>query len=134
MSRSTYLRRVANRFLKHTYTLTTTEPVLDEDEQPTFDDNGNQIYENSDPVTDKPCLFLWEEVLTTDERGSNIARTPTLYVMHDDTILEGDNVSSVEDEDGTILISSATVQTINPTAEAGGAVLKVCRLVGAVTA
>lgn len=134
VTKSTYLRRVVDKFLKHTYTLTTVTPVLDGDEQPTYDEYGNQIYEDSDPETDKDCIFLWEEVFSADDRGSNVLRTPTLYVRYDDTISEGDKVTDVTDEDGNVLISTATVHTVNPTAEAGGAVLKVCRLSGARTA
>ena len=132
MNRSQYLRRVGARFLKHTYTLTTTTPVLAGGE-PTYDDNGNQIFENADPETGKACLFLWEESVDVTEAGGAILRTPTLYVFHDDTIVEGDTITDVADEEGTALLTQATVQTINPTAEGGSAVLKVCRLTGAIT-
>lgn len=133
MRKSNYLRRIVNRFLKHTYTLTTQIPVLDGDENETFDDNGNQIFEDDEPVTGKPCLFLWEEVTSIDERGGSILRTPTLYVPYDDDIVEGDKITDLEDEDNNTLLTQAVVQTINPTAEAGGQVLKVCRLTGAIT-
>lgn len=130
----TYLRRSVRRFLTHTYTWIDAEkiPVLEDGEQ-TYDEYDQPIYRDADPVEEKPCLFLYEEVATNDPTGPVNLKIPTLYVLPDDEIEEKDGVINILDRTGNVLLASAFVETVDPTAEINGSVLRVLRLSGAVT-
>ena len=130
----TYLQRSMARFFAHTYTWIDVDatPVLSSG-MPTYDSEGNQIFTNASPITSKPCLFLWDDISTTDDTGIVIVRTPTLYVPFDDAINVGDTVQSIATHLGVVLITEAHVQTIDGTAETGDMTMKVVRLSGAQT-
>lgn len=81
----------------------------------------------------RPCLFLWQDIEVTNERGIILQHTPTLLVPYDDDIAVGDLVTDVKDDDNLILLSAGTVDSIDPTAEVGRSVTKLCRLSGATT-
>lgn len=132
---SIYLRRAAKRFLTHTYTWVDndTVPVLDEEDNPTYNEWDQPIVEDATPVTDKRCLFLFEDVVSDQGNGPVTTKVPTLYVLHDDPVSVDDVVTNVQSRDGTVLLESARVESIDSTAEAGDAVMKVLRLSGAVT-
>ena len=129
-----FLRRAARKFLKHSYTWISNDsiPTLDVDNNYTYDDNGNLITTDALPIEDKPCLFLFEEVAVAGS-GNIISKTPTLYVFDDDPVSINDTVTNICASDGTVLIESARVETIDRTADSGSPVLKVLRLSGAKT-
>ena len=131
---ATYLRKSAKRFLTHTCTLN----PINRNEVPVTEDSNdewdNQLYVDETPVTELPCLFLWEDVQKNEPSGVIIVKTPTLYVLQDDDVLAGDSVSNVLARDGsTVLLSSALIESIDATAEVGNPALKVLRLTGATT-
>ena len=131
-----YLRRMARRFLTHQYTWIDNDsiPVLDINDDPTYDDLGLQIMSDADAIPEKPCLFLYDEVVSNSVAGPVTLRVPTLYVLHDDPISVNDVVSNVLDRDRqTVLLKSALVESIDTTAEVGNAAIKVLRLSGAST-
>lgn len=124
---SAALQRVIKIFLKHTYTYIDVASVA------SGDDNGgyNDIMLDADPITEQKCLFFFEDIETSTSSGIILMHTPTLYVLHNDPIQVKDNVSNVLNEDGLVLLESASVMSIDNTAEIGGAIVKVCRLSGA---
>lgn len=124
-----------NLFLKHSYTWLDddTIPVLDEDDNPTYDSNGIPITTDPAQISEKPCLFLWEDIPTETPQGTITQHSPTLYVPHDDPITEGDLVIEIIDAELVVILSSARVLSIDTTAETGSPVMKVCRLSGART-
>jgi hypothetical protein len=123
------LGSVARSFLQHTCTLTIYSEVLDAGE-PVLDDEGHPTYTESS-VSGVKCLFLWQDTSRTDERGTIVESTPTLYVDQDQALSVGDLIENVLTPDGTNILKAGRIQTINPTAEGGDLTLKVCLLEGA---
>jgi hypothetical protein len=125
------LERATTRFLQHRCTHVTYEAVLDEDDEPVLDEGGHPTYEEN-TESSVPCLFLWKDVSTTSEIGTAIEKRPTLYVLASHDISEGDIIRNVLARNTTVLLATAKIKTIDPTAEGGNASLKVCELEGVV--
>ena len=130
----TNLRRTMKRFLTHTYTWIDNDkvPVL-EDGEPTYDEYGNQVFTDADAVEDKPCLFLFEEIVSNTATGAIASKVPTLYVLSDDEVASKDVISNVRDRSGTVILESAFVESVDPTSEVNNSALRVLRLSGAET-
>lgn len=128
---SSRIQKTVTRFLKHTYTYISNNSIPGD--PPTYDEWGNQIFTDAAPITGKQCLFLYEDVLSETEQGAATIHTPTLYVLHNDPVIVGDLVQNVQSRNGTVLLASAIVESIDFTAEGGDATVKVLRLSGANT-
>jgi hypothetical protein len=117
---------------QHTYTRTVVAatPVLDDEDDPTYDDWGNPITTDGTPTTGLPCLYQSVRRLRTTEAGSVLVDVSTLTVPYDDPVAVGDRVTNVTDRDGTVLVAAASVESFDPNAEAGASVMKVCVLAG----
>lgn len=128
-----YLRRSANRFLKHRYTWIDDDsiPVLDIDDQPTYDSNGVPITTDATPISEKRCLFLYETI--TNNENNILMQVPTLYVPYDDPVAERDLIRNVVTQSGVTLLGGAMVETIDFTSDIGENAMKVLRLSGAKT-
>jgi hypothetical protein len=126
------VQRLMRQLLTHTYsrTVIASTPVLDDEDDPTYDDWGNPITTDTAIVTTLPCLYQSQRRLRTDENGSVLVDVSTLTVAHDDPLAVGDLVTSVTDRAGTALVASATVESFDPNAEAGASVMKVAVLAG----
>lgn len=111
--------------LQHKYDLVTYS------ETGTTDEYNQPIINENPPQVDKKCLFLWEDVNTTDERGTVIEHVPTLYALNSDVIKEGDLVTNVRDTKGQVLLKAAKVNIVDPVANLGSSIVRVCRLEGA---
>jgi len=98
------------------------------DDAQTEDAWGNPNATDATIVTGLPCMYLTARRLRTDDNGSVVVDTPTLTVYHDDSLSVGDYVQNVTDTDGTVLLAYAAVESIDPAAEAGASVVKVCVL------
>lgn len=118
------LARTVGIFLRHKYDLVSFTATG-------TNDYNQTVYTKNPPVVDKRCLYFVDEVSVTNERGTSIVNTPTLYAEPSDSIKEGDYVTNVRDRDGNVLLQSAKVLTVNPLAELGSSIVKVCRLEGA---
>jgi hypothetical protein len=129
---SAALQSVTKAILVHTYTRTSFERLLDIDDNPVTDDEGQPVYVDITPVTNAPCLFFWSETTITNEVGTSTETVPTLWVLRDDPLRVGDIVSNVKDLNDNVLLVSAKIQTINPVAEGGASTVKVVTLEGAV--
>lgn len=123
------VRRAMRPLLTHRYSrvVAGSTPVLDDDVQ-VEDAWGNPQATNAAPVSGVPCLYQATRRLRTDNGGSVIVDTPTLTVYHDDALAVGDYVQNVTDRDGTVLLTSAVVESFDPAAEAGAMVLKIAVL------
>jgi hypothetical protein len=122
---SRLVSRTISRLLYHKYTRTTFTDTGN------VDDNNQPIYTTNAPVSGVSCLLLWADVSTTDERGTSIEKRPRLYVLPDDPLKEGDLVSSVLDRSQAhTLLSRARVKTVNPAANFGDSVIRICELEG----
>lgn len=128
-----YLSRSANRFLKHSYTWVDDDsiPVLDDNDEPTYDSNGIPITIDAAPISDKKCLFLYEDIVNSDSTITQ--HVPTLYVLNNDLIDVNDLVQDVISARNIPILKSARVESIDKTFDIGESVLKVLRLKGATT-
>lgn len=127
-SNSGLLKRMAVRMLVHTYTRT---PLVDGTEG----DDGHTPLVPGAPVMGVPCLYQTVERAVRDAGGVTIVDVPTLYVLPDDPLVVGNEVSNILDTAGTVLLAGPlVVETINPYAEAGASVMKAAKLRGAVSA
>lgn len=116
---------VALAFLQHKCTIITYVATG------TTDEEGHPTY-TSASESNVPCLFLWRDTTTTDEKGTVIEKVPTLYFRSSQVINEGDLVQNVLARTGSSLLSKARINTVDGTAEGGNNSLKVCELEGAV--
>lgn len=119
---STHITRMTRRFLVHTMTWI----------PQTQDGDGNYM-EGSTPQTEIPCLFLWRDIELNESIGFTTQKTPILYVPTTYNITVDDIISNVVDRDGTVLLVSAQVELVDPTADGGLPVINVCTLSGAVS-
>lgn len=119
------IAQASKRFLQHRCTVVgyVNSGVLDE--------GGHPIY-NEVSTSDVVCLFLWQDRSVTDERGTVVERVPTIYFLNSQTLRTGDIVRNIYARNGTNLLSSGRVNTIDGTAEGGNISLKVAELEGAV--
>lgn len=115
-------RRALRPLLQHRYSrYSPNVPVV-----PAADDaEGNPVVENSATTSDLPCLYQSSRRLLIRSEGPILVDVPTLTVYHDDDLAVGDRIVSVTDREGTILVSSASVESFDPAAEAGASVLKI---------
>lgn len=122
---SQYIAGVANQFLNHTCTIVLSTATGDEDEE------GHPTYTTSE-INGVPCMLLWEDVATTDERGTSIVKTPKLYFSRDQTnINEAVLIKNVLNARATNILKSAKIGTIDTTSEVGSESVRVCTLEGA---
>jgi hypothetical protein len=122
---SRLVSRTISRLLVHKYTRTTFTDTGDVDEY------NQPIYTTNAPVSGVSCLLIWADIPTTDERGTSIEKHPRLYVHRDDPLKEGDLVSSVLDRSQAhTLLARARVKTVNPAANLGDSVVRICELEG----
>lgn len=120
------VRAAIRPLLTHTYSRVVITP------SETLDawDNPLESAASETATTGLPCVYLASRRLRTTEAGSMMVDVSTLTVPHDDPIAVGDRVEDVTDRDGTVLVAAATVDSLDPTAEAGASVMKVLVLSG----
>lgn len=130
---SAVLSKIGRVFLKHRCTVVEYITVLDDLDQPVLDDEGQPTYTEQGTL-DVPCLLVWQDVNTTDDRGTVIESTPKIYfdsTFDVVTIKPSLLIQSLQDEKGNLLLSGAIIKTVNPTAEGGSTTLILCELEGA---
>lgn len=130
-----YLAQAIQPFLKHTYTYQSNDsvPVLDVEENQTYNTWDQPIMTDPAPVTGQRCLFLYDTIANQNIDGAVLNLIPTLYVESDSPVTENDIVLNVQDEDDNTILQSARVESIDKTFDVGLSVIKVLRLSGAVT-
>jgi hypothetical protein len=118
------IARSVNLLLQHKYDLTnyTDTGEVDEYNQP--------ILEADDPIEDQDCLFIWDDVTATTERGTTIEQVPLLYAKNTDTIRVGSLVTNVRDTKGIVLLRTARVTLVDPVANLGSSIVRECKLEG----
>lgn len=121
---STNLRRAVRRFFTHTLEWTAA----------TEDVDGNISYDGQTPTEEVPCVFLWQDTTTDAPEGPVTQKIPVVYVDSSYDIQPNDLITNVLDKDALgVLLVSAVVSTVDPTAEGGLSVMNVLTLKGAVT-
>jgi len=123
---SSVIERIGSRFLHHTCTV-----VSYVDTEEVDDETGQPVYEEA-TTTNVPCLFVMAETTTTNEVGSVVQKTPTIYFRASQTIADGDLIRNVVAKNGTtVLLVSAKISKADVTAEGGNPTLKMYELEGA---
>lgn len=122
------VRAALRPLLTNTYTRTGPPVAVTDEDGPVLDAWGNPTYTDGTATSGLPCMYLSTRRMVVREQGNVILDVPTLYVYHDDTLTTGDTVTNITDRDGTVLVASAVVDDIDPAAEAGASVMKVCTL------
>jgi hypothetical protein len=123
-------RAALRPLLTHTYSRYTPESVavLDDEDAAVLDDYGEPTFTDGPTTSGLPCAYLASRRLVQRDEGAVVLDVPTLAVYHDDALAVGDRVLDVTDNEGTVLVASATVEAFDPAAEAGASVLKVAVL------
>lgn len=122
------VRAALRPLLVNRYSRTSQIPVT-----PATDDAwGNAVVEDGPTTSGLPCLYQSQRRMVVREEGTVLLDVPTLTVYDDDALAVGDRVT-VTTRGGTVLVTSAVVESFDPSAESGESVLKVAVL-GSATA
>lgn len=123
-------RSALEPLLQHRYSRYTpaSVPVVDGDDEPVLDAYGEATYTDGPTTSGLACLYQSSRRLVVRDEGTVQLDVPTLTVKHSDGLAVGDRVLNVTDNEGTVLLASATVEAFDPAAEAGASVFKIAIL------
>jgi hypothetical protein len=129
-----YATRSVNRFLTHKfdYTRKASRLIADADGNPILDEWDQRQYTDSTLVEEKRCLFLWKDAIVNTANGPINKKTPIIYMPTNMNLVEGDILSNIRTKQGTLLITTARVETVDNVAGFGEAITKVCVLTAVV--